>query len=559
MGPPTLTFRIASEEWEFEQIHRLNYATFVEEIPQHPPNPQRRLVDRFHADNTYVIAVHGDRLVGMAAVRDKRPFSLDAKLANLDAYLPPHRSPCELRLLAVRREYRHPGVFRGLMLTIAELWDRQRYDLAVMSGTTRQLKLYEQLGFAPFGPLVGTADARFQPMYLTRQAYEGLRARSQAWRDAGARPAPAGAPVNLLPGPVAISAVVREALARRPVSHRSRDFMDLFADTQCHLCRLVGARAAAIFTGSGTLANDVIAGQLSLLHRPGLILANGEFGNRLIDHAARFGLSFRVLRADWGQPFAPGDLSHLVADPAEIGWVWAVHCETSSGVLNDLAGLTGLCAAAGVHLCVDCNSSIGTVPVDLRDVYLASGVSGKGLGAFAGLAVVFYNHDLPSAMPTLPRYLDLGMYAAHGGVPFTMSSNLLDALHTALVHRRSSRYEEIRARSCSLRADLSRAGLRLVVPEEHASPAVITIGLPETVSSVRVGDELHAAGYLIGYRSAYLAERNWIQICLMGEADQAPLQPLVEALARGCRTCWPRTATRSPYSYAHAADRRDGG
>ena len=93
MGPPTLTFRIASEEWEFEQIHRLNYATFVEEIPQHPPNPQRRLVDRFHADNTYVIAVHGDRLVGMAAVRDKRPFSLDAKLANLDAYLPPHRSP----------------------------------------------------------------------------------------------------------------------------------------------------------------------------------------------------------------------------------------------------------------------------------------------------------------------------------------------------------------------------------------------------------------------------------------------------------------------------------
>src|SRR5207249_2705653 len=254
------------------------------------------------------------------------------------------------------------------------------------------------------------------------------------------------------------------------VSHRSRDFMDLFADTQCHLCRLVGARAAAIFTGSGTLANDVIAGQLSLLHRPGLILANGEFGNRLIDHAARFGLSFRVLRADWGQPFAPGDLSHLVADPGEIGWVWAVHCETSSGVLNDLAGLPGLCAAAGVHPRVDRHSSIGTVPVDLR-----------------------------------------------------------------------------------------RAGLRLVVPEEHASPAVIAIGLPETVSSVRVGDELRAAGYLIGYRSAYLAERNWIQICLMGEADQAPLEPLVEALARGCRTCWPRTATRSPYSYAHAADRRDGG
>jgi len=27
------TYKIASEEWEFEQIHRLNYRTFVEEIP----------------------------------------------------------------------------------------------------------------------------------------------------------------------------------------------------------------------------------------------------------------------------------------------------------------------------------------------------------------------------------------------------------------------------------------------------------------------------------------------------------------------------------------------
>jgi hypothetical protein len=30
----SFNFRIASESWEFEQIHRLNYATFVQEIPQ---------------------------------------------------------------------------------------------------------------------------------------------------------------------------------------------------------------------------------------------------------------------------------------------------------------------------------------------------------------------------------------------------------------------------------------------------------------------------------------------------------------------------------------------
>ena len=83
-----LQFKLASEEWEFEQIHRLNYETFVEEIPQHAPNAQRCLVDPFHDQNTYAIAVRGITLVGMAALRGQRPFSLDKKLPDLDSYLP---------------------------------------------------------------------------------------------------------------------------------------------------------------------------------------------------------------------------------------------------------------------------------------------------------------------------------------------------------------------------------------------------------------------------------------------------------------------------------------
>ena len=45
----SLKFRIASEDWEFEAVHRLNYKTFVEEIPQHGQNTDQRLVDKFHA------------------------------------------------------------------------------------------------------------------------------------------------------------------------------------------------------------------------------------------------------------------------------------------------------------------------------------------------------------------------------------------------------------------------------------------------------------------------------------------------------------------------------
>src|SRR5207253_185916 len=77
-----LVFKTATEDWEFEQIHRLNYKTFAEEIPQHQASPTHRLVDKFHLENTYLISLCGKTLVGMLAVRGSRPFSLDQKLEN---------------------------------------------------------------------------------------------------------------------------------------------------------------------------------------------------------------------------------------------------------------------------------------------------------------------------------------------------------------------------------------------------------------------------------------------------------------------------------------------
>lgn len=47
--------KLAETESEREQIHALNYATFVEEIPQHPRNAERRLVNRFDAENACLI------------------------------------------------------------------------------------------------------------------------------------------------------------------------------------------------------------------------------------------------------------------------------------------------------------------------------------------------------------------------------------------------------------------------------------------------------------------------------------------------------------------------
>jgi aspartate aminotransferase-like enzyme/GNAT superfamily N-acetyltransferase len=546
---PPLRFRIATEPAEFEQIHALNYRTFVDEIPQHAANAERRLIDRFDAQNTYAVCMRGERLVGMISACGVRPFSLDHKLPDLDAYLPaaPGARPrvCEVRLLAVEPEHRTGVVFRGLGATLAQHCLGEGYDVAVISGTVRQLKLYRHIGFVPFGPLVGSSEAQYQPMYLTLEQFSAngsafMRRRPVTMSShvtmpaVTASPAAMTAPACFLPGPVQTSAAVRRAFEAPPVSHRTGAFADHVDDVRASLCALTGARYVQLPLGSGTLANDIIAAQLSLRHGCGLVLSNGEFGERLADHAARWALSHSVLRKAWGAAFTRADVERALDALPAARWLWAVHCETSTGVLNDIDMLRGVCAARGVALCLDCISSIGTVPVDLRGVALAAGSSGKGIGSLPGVALVFHD-DVVTPERRLPRYLDLGLYAAGGdAVPFTHSSNLIAALHAALADgatRPAERFASTARDGARLRGRLRDAGFTVLADDATTSPAVTTIVLPAGTRAAEAGDRMEQLGFLIGCRSAYLRERNWVQVCLMGSYPADRLDALPAALA----------------------------
>ena len=516
-------YKVATEPLELEQIFQLAYDTFVEEIPQHQPNPDRRHVDRFHDENTYLIAKDDDAVVGMLAIRAERPFSLDEKLGNVDPYLPAGRSVCELRLLAVRKDYRRGTVFRGLIDLLVAHGRARGFDLAIISGTLRQEKLYRHLGFVAFARRVGTTEAPFQPMYLT---FEDFQAKAPTIAAA------AGEPVSFLPGPVLLSRDVRAAFERPPVSHRNAQFKEEFARTKSGLCRLTNAADVQILLGTGTLANDVVAAQLTLLDSPGVVLSNGEFGERLIDHARRMQLNHAAVEFDWGRTFDVRKVERAV-ERTKARWLWAVASETSTGMLNDLDALKAVARRTDLALCLDCVSAIGAVPIDLSGVHLASGASGKALAALPGLSFVFYSHQLTPSPTRLPRYLDLGYYADKEGIPFTHSSNLVAALAAALARFNTDEpFERVAALSSWLRPKLRELGLPILVDDGHATPAVVTVPLPPSRSATLLGDRLQRHGLLVAYQSEYLERRNWFQIGLMGHCTEAHLERLVSALAR---------------------------
>jgi aspartate aminotransferase-like enzyme/GNAT superfamily N-acetyltransferase len=527
---PALCFKLASEPAEFEAIHQLNYRTFVEEIPQHPPNAQRRLVDRFDAENTYAICLEGETLVGMIAGRSARPFSLESRLPDLHSHLPAHQKLMEVRLLAVVSQHRKQSVFAQLAGTLANHFRALGCDLAIISGTVRQLRLYRHLGFTAFGPLVGSEEARFQPMFLTLRDYAARVAHLEV---VGGRPV-----TNLMPGPVATRPAVGAALAQGPLSHRCAEFADLMHSVRARLRPLCHAEDVVLMPGTGTLANDAVAAQLAAQFagqsRPGLVLSNGEFGERLVDHARRWSLPFEVHRADWGQGFEPAALRAVFAR-CEPAWLWMVACETSTGVHNPLALPRELCGAHGADLCVDAVSAIGLMDIDLRGARFVSAVSGKALGAYPGLAIVAHNHHLVPA-GQVPRYLDLAAYRDADGVPYTQSSNLLAALNEALTVQWPQRWQRVQAADQQLRHPLRHLGFAIVADDAVAMPGVISLALPPHLCAARVAQSMARSGYLLAHRSDYLAQRNWLQICLMGEWDSNALQILPDVLARHAPT-----------------------
>lgn len=172
------------------------------------------------------------------------------------------------------------------------------------------------------------------------------------------------------------------------LSHRDSTFVSAYQDVRGRLSVLANGMATAILTGSGTTANDSVAMHLNAAFGrcPGLILVNGEFGGRLVTQARNAGLQFKKLEWDWGQAWDP----ELIASALDstVGWIWAVHLETSTGVLNPLHSLLRLTGGSGPCVAADCISSLGAVRIP-EGLWMASAVSGKSTCFLRGTCVRF--------------------------------------------------------------------------------------------------------------------------------------------------------------------------
>lgn len=548
------TFKLADADHEFEAVHRLNYRTFVAEIAQHADPGTGLLVDKFHDRNIYFIALCDGRLVGMVSAHAQAPFSVASRLADPSILERPGSRPIEVRLLAVEPDQRNSSVITGLLYAFYEYARDHGYTDFYISGVVERIGLYERMGFKALGPPVTGGSASFVPMGVNFQdcqaamvslvrLWRGHMRRISGPEDAG--PDNGIAPreaVCLLPGPVTIAPAVRDAFTEPPIYHRGGDFIERFEHVRRTLGGLVGGRDVALLNGSGTLANETIAATLAAELPPaggkrhrGVILVNGEFGHRLARQATRFGLEPRILSWDWGRPWNLDEVAAALEEEGPGGWVWGVHLESSTGVLNNIAGLVRVACRGGTRVCLDCISSLGAAPIDLRDVYLASGATGKSLGSYAGIAIIFADGKaLPQAdLSRLPSYFDVAAALTTEGPRYTFPSPLLRALQAALAEyatpaQAAARYERYAALGMYVRRRLREIGLPPLAAEEHAAPVVTTFVPPNGDSAADFVARCRSWGFAIGGQSGYLAERRFVQVATMGAIAREALVPFFD-------------------------------
>lgn len=332
-------------------------------------------------------------------------------------------------------------------------------------------------------------------------------------------------PINLSTGPVAVSANVMQALAAPPISHRCAAFRNLYDETTAKLCRYFNVRQTYLLTGSGTLANECMLQEIKQLGEPGLILSNGEFGNRLMQQATQSGISFAALQLQWGEVFDLEQIEQLLT-AQHSRWILFCHCETSTGVINDLHSLIALCNLHGCLCFVDCMSTVGTAPLDLGGVTMATASSGKGLASVPGIGIVLSNRQ-SSLKTATPIYLDLAHYDASHGIPFTISSNLVHALYISICQKLTLPQFELQQEYGEKIYNILNGYNRIPFGSAHSKVFTIVPGKQNDTARTKVSA---AASLMLSTESDYLKSRGWQQLAMFGFFTKSQLAMVVKCL-----------------------------
>src|SRR4030067_1045370 len=194
-----------------------------------------------------------------------------------------------------------------------------------------------------------------------------------------------------IPGPTPCPPEVLQAMARPMINHRGAEFHKILTDVTAKLKKVFQTKNdVLILTGSGTGGLEAAAVNMLSPGDKVLSVSIGVCGDRFANIAQQFGAEVIPLKFEWGKAADPDAVKKALKDNPGVKAVLVTHNETSTGVTNDLAGISPGGKEAGKLLIVDAISSLSSVNVPVDDWRCDVVITGsqKGWMVPPGLAMV---------------------------------------------------------------------------------------------------------------------------------------------------------------------------
>jgi 2-aminoethylphosphonate-pyruvate transaminase len=323
-----------------------------------------------------------------------------------------------------------------------------------------------------------------------------------------------GDPLLLTPGPLTTSKSVKEVMVHDWGS-RDATFLKINREVLEWLPAIANASNTHVTVpvqGSGTFAVEAMLTSFVPPKGKVLVLINGAYGHRakrILDIARRKTVVHETPED------TPPDLKRVEAilkRNSSITHVFAVHCETTSGVLNPVAEIGKLAKAHGKSYLVDSMSAFGALPIDANaahaDAIAAS--SNKCIEGVPGLGFVIARKSVLPGLKGNATTLVLDIhdqwanFEKTGQYRFTPPIHVIVAFHQALTEFRAEGGQPGRGQryieNGKVLIDGMRAlGFRTLLPDRLQAPIIVTFHMPQHPNFVfqRFYDALKDRGYVI--------------------------------------------------------------
>ncbi len=303
-----------------------------------------------------------------------------------------------------------------------------------------------------------------------------------------------GEPYLLTPGPLTTSYAVKEAMLRDWGSWDD-DFRSMTYEMRTRLLDLLGGGKSAFdcvpMQGSGSFSVEAMLASFIPREGKALVLANGAYGLRSAQTLRYLGRDHIVLDKGDYLPPRGKEIAGILADDPEITHVVAVHCETSSGILNPVEEISEVTYAAGRKLLIDSMSAFGAIELKASDIRYEAIVSSanKCIEGVPGFGFIIARKSELKAAKGNSHSLSLDVHAqwSHmnktGQWRFTPPTHVVAAFLEALraheaeggVASRGDRYTKNRD---VLIAGMRELGFETLLKDRWLSPIIVTFFCP---------------------------------------------------------------------------------